>query len=108
MKDVVEDAELCAAVEVRDVCAMDFPARLTSGAEGMVLDSPWPALVVAVALPPVLAGVSDCDCVGRGKPDLPSFSASNGTLNLAFAITLVLAVAVVLVDMLIPGLGGLA
>src|SRR6266852_886088 len=78
---------------------MDFPARLTSGAEGMVLDRPWPALVVAVALPPVPAGVSDCDCVGRGKPDLPTFSASNGTLNLAFAVTFVLAVAVVLVNL---------
>ena len=103
LKDMVEDAELCAAVEIRDVCGMDFPARLTSG---IVRDRPWPVLVVAVALlpVPVLAAVADGDCVGRGAPDLPTFSASNGTLDLAFAVTFVLAVAVVLVDMLVPGL----
>ncbi len=39
---------------------------------------------------------------------MPTFSASNGTLDLAFAVTFVLAVAVILVDMLVLGLGGLS
>ena len=39
--------------------------------------------------------------VGRGKPNLPTFSAPNGTLSRSSAVAFVLA------DTLVPGLGGL-
>ena len=61
LKDVVEDAELCAAGEIYDVYGMGSPpARLTSGAGGIILNRPQPVLVVAVALlpVPVLAAVA--------------------------------------------------
>jgi hypothetical protein len=107
LKEVVEDAELGEAAG-RDVVEMVFPARLRSGATGIGFDRAWLILAV-VPLPPLpvaavaISAAVDCDSAGRGKPDLPTLSACNGRLNLIFAV----AVAVVLVDMLVPGLGGL-